>query len=252
MRELVIVGVGELGKLFGAGALRAGLRVTPVTRANRVEDVLKHVAPRTPILLSVGEDALSDVLRALPQEHRECVILLQNELFPSVYRAYGITPTVLVPWVLQKRGQPTTVARPSPIFGAQADLFAELLDALAIAHTRLTTEAELAQALADKYAFILTINTLGVATDRTLGMWLQEDPAQVLEVCDEAARLAEALVEQPIDPATAHRAAREAMIALSHVPARGRSARERLDRALLHAARLGLRIPTLTRIAKAR
>lgn len=251
MRELVIIGIGELGKLLGAGALRVGTRVTPVTRNMQLERVLSEVAPRTPILVSVGESALPHVLASLPAPHGEQVILLQNELFPSVYRKVQIQPTVLVPWVLQKPGLPTIVARPTPLYGAQAELFAEIFSALSLSHVRLASEAALAQALVDKYAFIMTVNTLGLATDRTLGMWLQEAPTQVWDICGEAARLGQALVEAPIDAAQAQRATEEAMIALAHVPARGRTARERVERALGHAARLGLALPAIERAAKA-
>jgi hypothetical protein len=249
MRELVIIGIGELGKLLGAGALRVGVRVTPVTRTMHIETVLKEIAPRTPILVSVGERALPELLATLPAAHRESVVLLQNELFPSIYRAAQLRPSVLVPWVMQKPGMPTLVARPSPIYGGQADLFAEIFSALSIAHLRIANEGALAQALVDKYTFILTINALGLSTDRTLGMWLQEDPAQVWDICSEASRLGEALVEAPIDAAQAQHATQEAMVALSHVPARGRSARERVDRALGHARRLKLSLSAIARIA---
>jgi ketopantoate reductase len=251
MRELIIVGIGELGKLLGAGALRAGVRVTPVTRAQRLEDVLAQVGPDAPVLVSVAEDALDPLLAALKTARRRQIALLQNELFPSRYRAHGLAPSVLVPWILQKRGLPTMVARPSPLFGPLADLFAEIFGALSLPHVRAHDEGELAQALVDKYTFILTINALGVSADRTLGTWLQEDPALVWDVCEDATRLGQALVEAPIDPARARLACDEGMHALAQIPARGRTARERLLRALAHARRLELSLPALARIAQA-
>lgn len=250
MRELIIVGIGELGKLLGAGALRAGIRVTPVTRALRLEDVLARVAPDVPVLVSVAENALDPVLATLQAAQPRQIALLQNELFPSHYRAYGLAPSVLVPWILQKRGLPTIVARPSPLFGPLAELFAQIFDALSFPHVRARDEAELAQALVDKYAFILTINALGVSADRTLGTWLQEDPALVWDICDEATRLGQALVQAPIDPARARLACEEGMLALAQIPARGRTARERVERALEHARRLALDVPSLERIAQ--
>jgi ketopantoate reductase len=260
MRELVIIGVGELGTLFGGGALRVGARVTPITRTMSAVEVLRDVAVGTPVLISVGENALPDVLATLPAAHRDAVVLLQNELFPSTYQAHGLTPSVLVPWVLQKRGMPTIVARPSPIYAVAprgpvseghdlSALFAQIFDALSLAHVRLTNQQELAQALVDKYAFLLTINALGLSTDRTLGMWLQEDAPQVWDICAEATRLGEALVAAPVDAEQARSATQEAMIALAHMPARGRTARERVTRALGHAVRLRLSLPALARIA---
>ncbi len=251
MRDLVIIGLGELGKLLGAGALRAGVRVTPITRATPLEATLAPIAEGTPILVSVGEDALDDVLVRLPAQHRAALVLLQNELFPSRYRAHGLAPSVLVPWVLQKAGLPTIAARPSPLYGPQAELFATIFGAQKLAHVRLQHEAELAQALVDKYAFVITVNALGVASDRTLGVWLQEDPALVAELCAEAALLGQALVEAPIDVAQASIATLEGMTALAAIPARGRTARSRVERALDHARRLRLSLPALARIAGA-
>lgn len=249
MRDFVIYGVGELGKLLAGAALRRGLRVTPITRDSQPEERLRQIAPGTPLLVSVGENDLPAVLAGLPSAHRSSVILLQNELFPSSWQAHGLTPSVFVPWVLQKRGLPTQAARPSPLFGAQAALLAELLDALSLPHVTLHSEAELTQALVDKYVFILAINALGLAVDRTLGMWLQEDPTQVWDVCEEACVLGEALAGRPIDHAVAHAAAEEGMRGLAQVPARGRTAGERVARALAHATRLGLELSHLTRIA---
>lgn len=250
MRELVVYGIGELGRLLGGGALRAGLRVTPITRALSPERVLAAVAPGTPVLIAVSERDLPGVLASLPKAHRSAVILLQNELFPSVWREQALTPSVLVPWVLQKKGLPTRVARPTPVFGAQAGLMSDVLAALSIPSERLADEAALGQALVDKYVFILTINALGLAQDRTLGTWLQEDPAYVWDLCEEATTLGEALLGAPIDPAAAQVATQKAMIALTDIPARGRSAKDRVLRALDHARSLGLELPVLRATAE--
>lgn len=249
MRDFVIYGVGELGKLLAGAALRRGIRVTPITRASQPADVLRQIAPATPLLVSVGENDLPHVLASLPSTHHGSVILLQNELFPSAWQTHAVTPSVFVPWVLQKRGLPTQAARPSPIFGAQAPLLAELLDTLALPHVLLHDQAALTQALVDKYVFILAINALGLAVDRTLGMWLQENPTQVWDICEDACVLGEALAGRPIDRAQAHAAAEEGMRGLAQVPARGRTAGERVARALAHAKRFDLLVPHLARIA---
>jgi hypothetical protein len=249
MRDVVIYGVGELGKLLASAALRRGIRVTPITRTSRPDEILTQIAAETPLIISVGENDLPQVLASVPSARRSGVILLQNELFPSAWQTHGFTPSVFVPWVLQKRGLPTQSARTSPIFGAHAALLAELLDALALPHVTLHDETELTQALVDKYVFILAINALGLAVDRTLGMWLQENPTQVWDICEEACVLGEALAGRPIDRAQAHAAAEEGMRGLAQVPARGRTAGERVARALGHAKRLNLRLPHLARIA---
>ncbi|HEX6241983.1 MAG TPA: hypothetical protein VFZ61_13835 [Polyangiales bacterium] len=251
MRDFVVYGVGELGKLLATAALRRGMRVTPITRAHEPARVLGQIAPDTPLLVSVGEHDLETALSALPASHRGSVILLQNELFPSSWERHGLAPSVLVPWVLQKRGLPTQEARPSPVCGPQRALLIELLDALSLSHQVLQDDAELAQALVDKYVFIVSINALGVAKDRTLGGWLDHGHAQVWDVFEDVSRLAERLVGRPIDRQQAHEAAAEGMRALAGVPARGRTAAERLERALQQATGLGLSLPQLERIAAA-
>ena len=203
MRDLVVYGLGELGQLYGAAALRAGIRVTPITRAEDPKRVLRDFAPEVPILVAVGECDLEHVLCELGPARGQATILLQNELFPSAWRRHEIQPTVLVPWLLKKRGTPLLVARPTPVFGLQAELVVTLHRALDLPVVSLRDEPALHQALVDKYAFILTINALGLLRDRTLGMWLQEDPLRVDALANEAAQLGAVLCQQAADSSRA-------------------------------------------------
>lgn len=249
MRELVVFGLGELGQLYGAAALRAGLRVTPITRASDPARVLASCSPEAPILIAVGERALPEVLSGLDAQAGSRAILLQNELFPSQYRALASHPTVLVPWLLKKPRMPLLVARPTPVYGPFAELVAELHSAIQVPSSVLGSERELRQALVDKYAFILTINALGVLRDRTLAVWLQEDPRTVEALAREASELGERLCGATIDRAQALRAVTEGMRALGTMGARGRSAPDRVARAREQAANVGLQLPELARVA---
>ena len=246
MRELVVYGLGELGQLYGAGALRAGLRVTPITRQTDAAAVLRTLPSEVPILVAVGEAALDEVLGGLGTR-ASSAILLQNELFPSRWQRLDATPTVFVPWLLKKRGMPLLVARPTPVCGRHAELVCELHQALEIPAVMLREERELAQALIAKYAFILTMNTLGLLRDRTLALWLQEDPVRVAALAKEAADLGAALCECEVERAPCERAVDEAMRALGTISARGRTAEARVTRALEHGSRLGLTLPELAR-----
>jgi hypothetical protein len=250
MRNFVVYGLGELGQLYGAAALRAGMRVTPITRASDPHAVLDGLPSDVPILLAVGESALDGALATLGRARGEATILLQNELFPSAYRKHDVTPTVLVPWLLKKRGTPLMVARVSPVFGPQAALVEELHRALLLPCETLRSERALYQALVEKYAFILTINALGSLRDRTLQLWLQEDPFLVRALARETAALGAVLCESTVDLAGCERAVEEAMRALGTIAARGRSAEARVKRALEHGERLGIALPELTRASK--
>lgn len=249
MRDLVVYGLGELGQLYGAAALRAGFRVTPITRASDPTQVLGALSPDVPILVAVGEGALDGVLANLASAHAGSVILLQNELFPSQWRRHGIAPTVFVPWFLKKRGVPLLVARPTPVYGRHAALVHTLHEGLRIPAATLASEQALHQALVDKYAFILTSNVLGLLRDRTLALWLQEDPLRVRALAAEAAELGARLCESDVDRTETVRVVEEGMRALGAMSARGRTAGERLARALEHARRLDLTVPELTRAA---
>jgi hypothetical protein len=244
MRDLVVYGLGELGQLYGAAALRAGLRVTPITRGSDAQAVLGALSADTPVLVAVGEDALEPVLATLGAR-LEQAILLQNELFPAQWRAHGQVPTVLVPWLLKKRGMPLSIARPSPVYGKHAALVEALHRALDIPSQLLRDEPALLQAIVEKYAFILTINALGLLRDRSLATWLQEDPLRVRALAHEASTLGARLADAEVDLIRSAQVVSEGMHALGTMSARGRTAQARVQRALAHGARLGIALPAL-------
>jgi hypothetical protein len=248
MRNMILIGVGELGKLYGAAALRAGLRVTPVVRSTNVEDVWQATPEHTPILVAVGEADLEPVLEYLPAARKRDAILLQNELFPARWRRHGLEPTVMIPWLLRKRGQPELVARATPVYGQYTSLVAELHRALGLDVEPLHSEAELAQALVDKYTFILTVNALGLLGDFTLGEWAAREPERIEVLSREAAALGQALCEHPIDAEASVRATQQGLEGMAPMRARGRSASERVRRAVGQAAAFGLELPALRRV----
>lgn len=250
MRDLVVYGVGELGQLYGSGALRAGVRVTPVTRSVPPSEALANLSADVPVLVAVQESSLDEVLASLPEARRDAVILLQNDLFPSRYRKVGVRPTVIVPWLLKKRGTPLTIARATPVFGRHAALVHAIHEVLGVPSAELADERALHQAMVEKYAFILGINALGLLRDRTLAGWLQEDPLRVRALTTEAAELGAALCETTIDHAACDRVVREAFHGLSTMSARGRTAEARVRRALEQASALKLDLPELTRCAR--
>jgi hypothetical protein len=244
MDQMVVLGVGELGKLFAGAALAEGLQVTPITRGVTPAHVLSARPPHAPILVSVGEDALERALDSLPASRHDDAVLVQNELWPSVWQSRGFRPSLMLPWVLQKPGLPRTVVGTTPVFGAHADLLGALCRRLAIPSAPIT-EPEVPQALADKYTFILVINALGCWRDELLGRFLADAQPQITALCQEASALSAALLGAPVDPARSHRLTLDAMAAMASVRARGRTASARVARALGHAADHGLDVPAL-------
>jgi len=266
MRDLIVVGIGELGSLYANAALKRGLRVTPLTRAQDPASTLLEAPADTPVLVAVGEADLDAALQSLPAERLASLILLQNELFPSHWARFTrSTPTVMVPWLLKKKGEPLLVARSTPVYGRHAPLVVELHAALGFSAEALPDEAALRQAIVDKYAFILTVNALGLLEDLSLGEWSNKDPAQVGALAREAAQLGARLVTaranddgpeqipaselERIDVDASIAQVELGMRAMAAMRARGRTAKARLERALSNAARFGLVTPALARAA---
>lgn len=248
MRDLVIWGVGELGKLYGAGALAAGLRVTPLLRSSDVHGTLSALPLDTPLLIAVSEPGLGQVLETIPEVRKGQMILLQNELFPSLWASWAAPPTVMIPWLLKKKGDPQIVIRETPVYGPHGKLVETIHGALGLPCSMLADAAILCAELADKYAFILTINALGVLRDRTLGGWLREEPVRVRDLAVEAAQLASKLADTKLDEARSVQRTLAGMHALNAISARGRSAGARVARAQERARTLGLTLPLLASV----
>lgn len=244
MKDLVIFGVGELGKLFGSAALAEGLRVTPITRRVAPGEVLASVAPHVPILVAVGEDALGAALDRLPPERLADTVLIQNELWPSVWESRRFQPSLMLPWVLQKPGLPRTVVGTTPVAGLHAPLLAALCARLALPCERIA-DRDVPQALADKYTFILVVNALGCWRDEPIGRFISGARSEIASLCGEASSLCAALLGQHVDAERSERLTLEAMAAMATMRARGRTAASRLARALAHAQALGLDVPAL-------
>jgi len=249
VRNFVVYGLGQLGQLFGAGALRAGVRVTPITRTTDQAEVWASVEEGTPILVGVGETQLHDVLLSIPAARRDHVMLVQNELFPKTWRAAEVsTPTNGIVWLSKKKGRPVEIARPSTLHGPHAAFFAELHDALDLPHETVD-DAGLHRLLVAKFAFILGINTLGLVENLTLGAWLDKDESLVDAVLHDAVVLGQAHLEDQVDAAQAVAEAKEAMRNLAHYPAKGRTAAARLARALDDAEAMALQLEAFAKVA---
>lgn len=249
-KTVVMIGLGQLGRVFAGGLLRTGHTVVPVNR----QDSIAAVAARHPepdlVMISVAENDLHPVLGGLPEAWKDAVGLLQNELLPRDWLAHGIDfPTVVSVWFEKKKGTDAKPLLSSPVHGPEAR---RLVDALASidlpAHTLPDAES-LAWELVRKNLYILTTNIAGLETGGTVGdLWARHRG------------LAEAVAGDVLDVQdwlTGRVHARPPLLAglveaiqadLNHGCA-GRTAPARLSRALHHADAAGLPVPTLREIA---
>jgi hypothetical protein len=242
---IIVYGLGEIGSLFALGALKGDASVVPVVRGTDRERTFAGVHAFTPVVLAVPESHLAAAVRDVPPDRKGDVVLVQNEMFPSDWHALGLDrPTVATLWVLRKKGQPQLGARPTTIHGPHAQSMAAFLTNVDVAATAVDERASLHDIVL-KYAFIVTVNALGVRGDMRVGEWMTHDPSLIDALLTEGVALGAARAGIALDTASAVDELLPALHAFGAMPARGRMARERVDRAIAHATTLGVRAPTL-------
>lgn len=244
MDDIIVWGLGQLGQLFGAAALRTGHRVTPITRATNPVVVWASTALDAPLWIAVGERDLDAVLEAVPETRRDHVVLVQNGLFPPRWRAHGFAaPTVLTFWSNKKSGKALMPGFRSGIWGPHAEHVAALHDVIEVPCDVLDSESRLIDEVVSKFAFILSINVLGLVENLPVGEWLKRD--ETAGVVADAIALGEAHAGQSSDRARVETQVEGAMRALADMSARGRSAPQRLAKARQDGERLGVALPHL-------
>ncbi len=246
---VVVIGIGEMGSVFARGLLRLGHPVYPVTRDTDMSRLADELPAPEMVLVAVGETALQPVLEAIPEAWRDRLALLQNELLPADYADLP-GPTVISVWFEKKKGQDVKVLIPSPVFGPRSRLLIDALATLDIPAREVPDDQAMAFELVLKNVYILTTNIAGLRVDGTVGeLWRDHEPL-ARAVANEVIDIQEGLTGRSYD--------RDALIsgmleAFNGDPAHrcmGRSAPARLQRALAHADRLGLDVPTLREIAR--
>lgn len=252
MREpVIIVGLGQMGGVFAHGFLRTGCPVVPVLRDTDVGDCAREVPEPRLVAVTVGEADLDPVLRSVPEAWRHRLLLLQNELLPPDWEAHGIqAPTVAVVWFEKKRSTPIRVIRPTVLAGPGAPAVAQALGALDIPTRTVDAGDPAIHALVAKNLYILTTNLAGLEVDGTVGeLWEHHRPL-AREVATEVLSLQEARLGRPLprEDLVAHMA--EAFAADPSHGCRGRSAPDRLQRALAQAEAHGVSVPRLRSLAR--
>ena len=248
---VVIVGVGELAGPFSLGFLRLDYPVFPVTRATDRERIASEITATTLTLVTVREGDLDEALHSLPAPWRHSVGLVQNDLVPSVWHPHHLEPTVAVVWFEKKPGKAPKVIRPTPIGGPQAGLLVDVLGAVGIP-AAVVDDDSLIDALVSKNLYIGVANISGLQLDEgaTVGELWAEHRDLAESVAEDVLDLQERLVGRTLD--------REALVAdlvvsiegdTAHV-AKGRSAPQRLERAIELSDEHQLAAATLRRVSE--
>jgi len=250
-RPVVLIGIGEIGSVLARAFLRCGYPVYPVTRSTVLAEAARDWPEPLMVVCAVGEADLQPVLAGLPGAWTERLCLLQNELLPAAWTGIP-SPTVISIWFEKKPGQEVKVIVPSLVYGPQAALIAGALEGIGIPTRVLDSPEELLFELVVKNLYILTSNIAGLVVGGTLGE-LQEHHLQLTrDLANDVTDLQEALTGVTLDRGALFQAMLHAFEGDPDHRCMGRSAPARLARALEHAERLRLDVPTLRAIARDR
>jgi len=101
-----------------------------------------------------------------------------------------------------------------------------------------------------KNLYILTANIAGLVVDQNIGTLIQEHTKLVSAVFDDVLALQESLTGQSFDHTQMWEEVRQIFNAFPEQAAQGRSARERLQRAIQVASEFGIAVPKLRSISE--
>lgn len=241
--------MGEMAGVFARGFLRCGYTVIPVTRKDDFQEIARNISKPTLVLIAVGEADLQAVLTSVPEEWKQSLVLLQNELLPNDWLQHRLEPTVISVWFEKKKGQDYKVLIPSPAFGKNAHTLVETLASIDITARELDSADDLLFELVVKNVYILTTNIAGLKVGGTVSELWQNHQALTRLVAAEIIELQCKLTSQTFDT---EKLINAMLIAFEGDPQHncmGRSAPGRLERALHLAKQHQLTLPTLEKIS---
>jgi len=250
VNEVVVIGLGQLGRVFAGGLLRSGHTVVPVNRGDDLFTVA-HAHPEPAlVLVAVAENDLHTVLAAMPGAWRPRVALIQNELLPRDWERYRYAdPTVISVWFEKKKGTDAKPLIPSPVAGPGAGLLCRALTSIDLPCREVALGDALLFELVRKNVYILTANIAGLKTGGTVSqLWAQHE-AFARQVANEVMDIQDALTGVAHDRDKLIAGMLEAFDGDPDHVCTGRSAPARLARALAHADAFKLAVPTLRSLA---
>ena len=250
MSEVIIIGLGQLGRVFAGGLLRSGHTVVPVNRGDDLFSVAHAHPDPALVLVAVAENDLHMVLAAMPGAWRPRVALIQNELLPHDWEKYHYTaPTVISVWFEKKKGIDAKPLIASPVAGPGAVLLCRALTSIDLLCREVAPGEELLFELVRKNVYILTTNIAGLKTGGTVAqLWAQHE-VFARQVANEVIDIQDALTGVHHDRDKLIAGMLEAFDGDPEHGCTGRSAPARLARAIRHADEFGLAVPALRALA---
>jgi hypothetical protein len=247
-QPIVIIGIGELAGVLARAFLRYGHPVYPITRSMIIAEESDRLPDPKMAVVAVAEKDYPAVMETMPEQWRDRLVLIQNELLPRDWETYGVpNPTVLSVWFEKKKGMDYNPILPSPIYGPMADLIAQSLEQIDIPCKILTGRDDLVSELALKNVFVFTINIAGLvlAEGTTTSMLWEKDRELALAVADDIIDLQESITGKTFSRDRLKEGLFAGLKGDPHHKCKGRSAHGRLVRAIKLADELDLKIQTI-------
>ncbi len=232
-KPIIILGMGEIGGVFARGFLKVGYPVYPVTRETDKEALSRQVHDPEAVIVSVGEKDIQGVLETIPQDWKDRLVLVQNELLPCDWKPHVLNPTVISVWFEKKYPKDYKVIIPSPVFGAKADLVKIALNTINVDVNILSSEEELLKELIIKNLYILTTNISGMEVGGSVGELWNKHKTVAMSVANDVLDIQFLLAEKEFDRAELIRGMVKAFSGDPEHKCMGRSAPARLERALI-------------------
>ena len=251
--EWGLIGAGEIGGVLAHGLLKTGHPVFPIGRDVDIRAALSARPFLDGLLVAVGEKDLDSVLEQIPHAWYDRLVLIQNELLPDDWRRHGIeTPTIASIWFEKKPGKPVKPLISSPVHGPRADALVAAMQSLDIPAHRVDDADEMLEELAIKNVYILTTNIAGLVTGGDVeDLWTNHQ-----QLARDIARDVIALQEAKVGRTFDHERLIEGMVKGFDGDPRhqcmGRSAPQRLERALAQANELNVPVPHIADVAAKR
>jgi hypothetical protein len=240
-----LIGVGEIGGVFARGALKAGYPVYPIVRGMDAREIEKKIAQPEAVVVSVGEKDLQPCLKDMPSSWKDKLILVQNELLPMDWEKHKLNPTVISIWFEKKRPQDYKVIIPSPVYGHHAPFVNSILSSMGIPAHILNNKEELTFELVAKNLYILTINLAGLEVGGTVGELWHAHQSLAKNIANDVLDIQFKLIGQELNRDKLITRMVEAFNGDLQHKCLGRTACERLERAIAQADKNKLPVKTL-------
>ena len=249
-KPIVVLGIGELGSVFARAFLKNNHPVYPVTRDTNINELATQIDPEL-ILVCTGEADLQAALKQIPEQWKDRVAMMQNELLPRDWKEHNFAnPTVISVWFEKKKGMDSKVLISSPAYGPKAKILVDSLALIDISAHSLTSEDDLLFELVLKNLYILTANIAGIAIEPGANVDdLRNHHLPLMrEVSKDVLTLQAQLTGQIFDENQLEKGMIKAFEGDLKHGCMGRSAPARLGRALELAKEFSLEVPTLQKI----